>query len=196
MHNSVSESQDHCPPKPGIEDVRSALNPREHVLHEDSESDILSNKDPRLRGVGPPALESQIILNVVFQLDTILKQRQVELGRSNGDTEPATSFAECENSSPTSGHDNQFHDTETIVGDRLPEASHSSAPDSLVSPDVLVHWVPVLLDHLGSMPASAGKCFVRLYCLVFLVKLWQAPHQDQYAHRIPGKCVGMKSSTK
>lgn len=131
------------------------------------------------------------MLNVVFQdlpvEDTILNQRQVELRRSDGDTEPATSFAECGNSKPMSRRENQFHDTETLVGDRLPEASHSSAPVSLVSPDVLAHWVPVFLDHLGSMPA--GKFL--LPCVPCLTRT-HAPNQDQYAHRIPG----MKSSTK
>jgi hypothetical protein len=155
MDDSVSESQDHCP---------LALNPREHVLHEDSEWDILSDIDPRLRGVGPSCFGvARIILNVVFQ-DTILKQ----LGRINGDAEPTTSFAECENSRPTSWHESQFHHAETAVGDRLPTASCSSEPVSLVSPDVLTHWVPVFLDHLGSMPASAGKFFVRLYILPFV----------------------------
>ena len=85
------------------------------------------------------------------------RQVELELGRN---TEPATIFAECENSSPMSGHENQSHDIETPVGDRLPEASHSSAPVSLISPDVLAHWVPVFLDHLGSMPESAGKFLV------------------------------------
>jgi hypothetical protein len=53
--------------------------------------------------------------------------------------------------------ESQLHasDSETVLDDRRAEEDQNDA--SLLAPDVLAHWIPVLLSELDNMPLSTRK---------------------------------------
>ena len=50
-----------------------------------------------------------------------------------------------------------FHASETVLDDRRAEENQNDASASLIAPDVLAHWIPVLIDELGNIPMSERK---------------------------------------
>jgi len=67
--------------------------------------------------------------------------------------------------------ESQFHasDAETVLDDRRAEEDQNDASASLLAPDVLAHWIPVLLGELDNMPLSTRKFLLTSHCIRFLL---------------------------